>query len=88
MQSPISTSYLLCVVYTILAFLTDNKNVECASMCEGVHAYVCEIRECMGEAVTANDLSNIEICSKSLHGLYRSTCFNPCITMGFGPFNP
>ena len=68
-QSSISTSYLLCVVYTVLAFLTDNKNVKCASMCESVHAYVCEIRVCMSAAVIANDLSNIKICSKMLHGL-------------------
>ena len=40
-QSPISTSYLLCVVYTILAFLTDNKNLECASMCEGARTSIC-----------------------------------------------
>ena len=45
LQSPIPTSYLLCVVYTILAFLTGNKNVKCASICVRVHvhAYVCEI---------------------------------------------
>ena len=55
-QNPIPTSYLLCVVYTVLAFLTDNKNVKCVSMCEGVHAYVCEIRVYMGAAVTANNL--------------------------------
>ena len=41
-QSPIFTSYLLCVVYTVLAFLTDNKNVKCARMC------ICEICVCMG----------------------------------------
>ena len=67
-QSSISTSYLLCVVYTVLAFLTDNKNLECASMCESVHAYVCEIRV-YESAVTANNLSNIKIWSKTLHGL-------------------
>ena len=59
-QNPIPTSYLLCVVYTILAFLTDNKNVKCASICVRVHvhAYVCEICVCMDAAVTANDFKN------------------------------
>ena len=54
-------------MYTILAFLTDNKNVKCASIWRvHVHAYVCEICVCMDAAVTANDF---KICSKMLHGL-------------------
>ena len=28
-------------MYTILALHTDNKNVECASMCEGARACIC-----------------------------------------------
>ena len=69
-QSPIFTSYLLCVVYTILTFLTDNKIVKCVSkrlrVC--MHMYVKFVCVWVGYSQQMT-YEILVICSKMLHGL-------------------